>query len=118
MRMCNSARLRAWRLNVPFSLNQQWIEKRLRVGKCEVTSLRFGEYPKRDGFTASIDRVIPENGYTEENCKMVVWMYNAAKGTGTHEDVLRVAKALLEVEDAMANARAIAEQREEREVAQ
>lgn len=105
MRMHNSSRLRAWRLNVPFSLTQQWIENRLKVGKCEVTGLRFSDYGKLDGYTASIDRVVPEKGYTEENCKMVVWIYNAAKGKWSHEDVLRVAKALLEVEAVRAELR-------------
>jgi hypothetical protein len=99
-RMWSSARLRAWRINVPFIMRKKWVEERLRAGRCEVTGLSFSQYGKRDSFTASIDREVPEKGYVESNCRMTVWVYNAAKGSGTHEEVMLLAKALIETEKA------------------
>ena len=95
--LLNSTRLRAWRLNVPFNLRKGWIGSRLLAGRCEVTGLAFSppHGQGRDNFSASIDREIPAKGYTEENCRMVVWLYNAAKGAGTDKDVARMAEALI-----------------------
>lgn len=41
-----------------------------------------------------MDRKVPQKGYTPENVQMVVWIYNAAKWTGTHEDVMVLVRAL------------------------
>jgi hypothetical protein len=33
-------------------------------------------------------------GYTANNVQIVVWLYNRAKGDGTHEDVMQLVEAL------------------------
>ncbi len=43
----------------------------------------------------SIDRIVPSEGYTDENTQVVVWAYNAAKGIGTSNDVMILARALV-----------------------
>ena len=43
----------------------------------------------------TIDRIDPKKGYTPENCQMVLFSYNAAKSINTHEDVMKLAKALV-----------------------
>lgn len=62
-----------------------------------MTGLNFDQnwFGPRRAFTPSLDRKDPALGYTEENSQMVVWIYNAAKGTGTHADVLALAAALV-----------------------
>jgi hypothetical protein len=87
---------RARERGLPFDITTGWVLTRLLVGRCEVSGLRFDDAPKqgRGQFIPSIDRRNPEAGYTEANCRLVVWIYNAAKGVGTDEDVMRLAKAL------------------------
>jgi hypothetical protein len=100
-RMWESARLRAWRQRVPFDLPKQWVLDRLEAGRCEVTGLEFKPNVggRRYGnFVPSIDREVPELGYTVENCRLVVWVYNCAKGAGSHEDVVAMALALIDRE--------------------
>jgi hypothetical protein len=43
----------------------------------------------------SIDKIDPKKGYTLENSRVVVWIYNAAKNIFTDEDVMRMANALV-----------------------
>jgi hypothetical protein len=42
----------------------------------------------------SLDRIDPRFGYVAGNVHVVVWVYNRAKGDGTHEDVLMLMEAL------------------------
>jgi hypothetical protein len=95
--MWAAARLRAWRQRLPFTLTEEWIADRLQIGRCEVTGLEFDGIATGDrtAFTPSIDREMPEQGYTPNNCRMVVWGYNSAKGAGTHDDVMVIARALV-----------------------
>lgn len=90
----NNAKCRAALKDVPFELSQNWVRDKLETGVCEVTGIPFGD--RNTSFTPSLERVSPEKGYTEENTLAVVWIYNRAKGTGSHEDVVRLASALME----------------------
>lgn len=45
-------------------------------------------------WSPSLDRIDPLQGYTPENCRLVVWMYNAAKHISSDANVLRLAQAL------------------------
>ena len=49
----------------------------------------------RSLFLPSIDRINSKIGYTKENCQMVIFGYNSAKNMNAHEDVMRLAKALV-----------------------
>jgi hypothetical protein len=86
---------------VPFTLTQSWVKARLVAGRCELTGLPFdfshiqSGSGYRSNFCPSIERVQAHLGYTPDNCRVVVWIYNAAKGTGSHEDVVRFAEALM-----------------------
>lgn len=77
-------------------LTLEWFEERLNKGVCEVTKLPFDLVGVRTPFSPSIDRKDPLLDYTLNNTQMVIWMYNASKGTWQHEDVLRMARALIE----------------------
>lgn len=47
-----------------------------------------------DPWAPSLDQMDPSIGYTPENTRVVVWMFNAAKHIGTDADVRRMAEAL------------------------
>jgi hypothetical protein len=99
-RLWHAARLRAWRNELPFDLTKDWVIERLEMGKCEITGIEFdaGTNGSRT-FSPSVERRNPELGYVAGNCLVVVWIYNSAKGPGTHEDVVRLARALVAAED-------------------
>lgn len=82
----------------------EWVEEHITPGTCEVSGIPFDFTPDgrgtgyKNSFGPSLDRTDSRLGYTQDNTKIVVWAYNGAKGTGTHEDVLRLAKALCNVQ--------------------
>lgn len=95
--LCAGAEGRASAQRVPFDLTAGWIFHKLLAGVCEATGMRFeaSQPGRRSNFAPSVDRRIPALGYTRANCQVVVWCYNAAKGSGTDEDVMRLAEALV-----------------------
>jgi hypothetical protein len=80
--------------SLPVTISVEWVEERLRAGVCEVSGLPFVLSIGRSAFAPSLDRRDPAQGYTPENTQVVVWCYNAAKGTFTHAEVLTLAEAL------------------------
>lgn len=92
--LLRGAKQRAKKKGLPFDLTLDWVMERLHRGECEVTSIPFNFDGGKNPFGPTIDRIVPQEGYTKENCQVVVWTYNAAKGNGTHEDVLILARAL------------------------
>lgn len=91
---------RAATLGVPFDITYSWVMDKLYHGRCEATGIDF-EYSegRRNPFSPSIDRTLGSLGYTIANCRMVVWSYNAAKNDFTHEDVVRMARGLVDKEN-------------------
>lgn len=85
------------------SISVEWIKEKLETGICEVTGLPFelvygkGKVP----WSPSLDQIIPGNGYTPENTRVVVWLYNSAKNIFTDEDVLKMAQALVNKDGSM-----------------
>lgn len=82
----NSCRIRSLKNGIEFSITSQWFRhKAIDIGVCEDTGIPFNhDRPttkgKRNPFGPSIDRRDPNKGYTEDNCKVVVWIHNRAKG--------------------------------------
>jgi hypothetical protein len=82
---------------LPFDLTLSWVEDKLRSGKCEVTGIEFiltesnigsGKgHARPNKFAPSLDRKIPNAGYTKQNVRVVVWMYNILKSCYTDYDV-------------------------------
>jgi hypothetical protein len=87
-----------------FDLTRAWILEKLEAGVCEITGIPFileaTEEDRKGKFThpfsPSVDRIDSLRGYTKDNCQVVVWIYNRAKGEDDHEDILKLAKALVE----------------------
>lgn len=46
-------------------------------------------------WSPSLDRINPKIGYIDGNCRLVTWIYNRAKGSGTDEDVVSFAKGVV-----------------------
>lgn len=93
-----SRALRLWhnaRIRKPdLTITVEWIEEKLKLGICEVTKLPLSVISKSP-FSPSLDRKDNTLGYTPENTRVVVWMYNSAKNKFTDKDVLIMAKALV-----------------------
>lgn len=79
---------------IPHTITRELIVPILLAGKCQVTGLPFKWDDPHGPFCPSIDRKNNALGWTPENIQVVIWAYNAAKGTGTHEDVMKMARAL------------------------
>lgn len=83
-----AARHRAKKKKQPFDLDLTWILERLK-GRCEATDLPFELNQQSNNFkgrhicTPSIDKIDPDKGYVKNNCRLVIWWFNAAKGTET-----------------------------------
>jgi hypothetical protein len=96
----DGAEHRSRRLGVSFTITVGWIQNRLRAGCCEITGIGFDMNRslgpgRRSNFSPSLERVNPCLGYTPDNCRVVVWIYNAAKGAGLHGDVERLVDGVI-----------------------
>lgn len=92
-----SARTRAKKKDIPFSLTRHWIEDRLRAGHCEATGIRFSfKSSYLNPFGPSLDRVDSSLGYTPDNVQVVVWAYNNAKGPWDSSVLTTIAEAIVE----------------------
>lgn len=93
-RLYAAARHRAKRRGLSFTITFEWVINKLEQGACEVTKLPFVLTDKRSPWAPSLDRKVPELGYTQENTQMVVFSYNTAKQEYSHENVVTLAHAL------------------------
>jgi hypothetical protein len=71
---------------------RQELLRRLMVGKCEVTGIPWDL--NSDPWRATLDRIDNSRGYTLDNVRWVVWIYNRAKGKGSDDEVVKMALAL------------------------
>lgn len=93
----HGAKSRASNRKIEFSISRYFIESAIKIGHCAVTGMPFdlSLKDKRMGsFSPSIDRIDPRLGYVDGNVQVVCWIYNRAKGDGTHLDVLKLMEAL------------------------
>jgi len=96
----DKARVRAKRLGLNFDLPIEWVHNQLKRGTCAVTGISFDLATGLGSrfhhkYAPTIDRIDPSQGYTRENCQVVVCQYNAAKGAWAHEDVMVLARTLI-----------------------
>lgn len=93
--LLGNARKRAEKLKLEFDLDLEWTAERLEKGVCEASGLPFVMTNGRHAFAPSLDRINPKRGYTKDNTQVVVWAYNAAKGIASHDEVMTLARALV-----------------------
>ena len=82
-----------------FNLTVDWYVDKLKGG-CELSGVPFvwdggGHGPKPQ--SQSVDRVVPELGYTQDNCRMVLFAYNIAKGINTDGDLKERLSAIIDL---------------------
>ena len=91
-------RRRAAERGMEFDLTREWIADRLVGGVCCVTGIAFDlgrdESQRFNPWGPSIDRIDSAKGYTKDNCRAVVWIYNMAKSEWSDDVVVVFAKAL------------------------
>lgn len=91
------AKHRAKVANRPFDLTSDWAAARW-TGRCELCGIQFHLMLRNDDmrmFSASIDRIDPKKGYTQDNCRFILFAVNAMRQNGTDADVLRIAGGLV-----------------------
>jgi hypothetical protein len=100
IRLIDKARSRARTRGIEFRLTKKWVLDGLVRGTCAVTGIPFdlknGRGPgKHNRYAPTIDRIDPSKGYTADNCQLVIYQYNVAKGRWEHDDVMTMARALV-----------------------
>jgi hypothetical protein len=94
--LIDGARSRARSKGIAFDLTYEWAETRW-TGRCELTDIPFvcGQ-PKGTPRTywPTIDRIKPERGYAQDNCRFVLHAVNALKGEASDADMIKIASAL------------------------
>jgi hypothetical protein len=97
-RLLYNAESRAKKIGVPFDLTFEWLLPKLQAGKCDVTGIAFdfeSAATAKNKYAPSLDREDPAKGYTKTNVRLVVWIYNSAKGENTHNELLEFAQILV-----------------------
>jgi len=99
-RLLTWIRARAGKTDRLFDLTHEWLAERLERGVCEVTGVAL-ELSKPPGsrfhpWAPSVDRIDCKKGYTQDNCRVVCWIYNMAKSEWSDEIVTTFALALAE----------------------
>lgn len=97
--LLNYAKDRSIKGNLEYTLDREWLDKRLETGVCEITGLPFefvqpGNY-RTHPFTPSIDRIIPKLGYTKENCRLVCFAVNRALSDWGDGVLNKIAQAIV-----------------------
>lgn len=93
----NKALQRSKTKNLEFDLTKDFVLEKLKRGVCEATGMPLNlNGGTRKPLTPSLDRINPNFGYTQDNVQLVSCIYNFAKSTFTHEDVVEMARALME----------------------
>lgn len=87
-KLAQRARVRAKAKGWPCEIDRHWVRSRVDQGRCELSGIPFQSEEPWHPFSASIDRIDPNLGYTKENCQVILWMLNAAKGVASQGDFL------------------------------
>jgi len=92
------SKVRAKEKNLEHTITYNWLEQQTYENTCSATGLQFNydTTKQRNPFGPSIDRIDIKQGYTPENCRLVIWAFNAGLGHYTETDLYKVCKAYLE----------------------
>jgi len=97
-RLVRAAKHRARKLNLECNLNKAWTDK-VWTSKCELTDLSFDISPgKRTMYSPSLDRRNNRKGYTQDNCRFILWGLNCFKSNGNDKDMFAISHALIDRE--------------------
>jgi len=101
--LINSAKTRAKTKELDFDLELDWVEQKLRAGKCEATGLTFiftlyGEgniSTKTNPYAPSLDRINSNKGYTPDNVQITILAFNKFKSDMVQHSMIDIAKAIV-----------------------
>ena len=75
-----------------------WLESKIRAGRCEVTGIEFDlsrpESGSQNPLAPSIDRIDSSLGYTEGNVQVVLFAFNAFKAEMRQEQALELLRKM------------------------
>ena len=96
-RLVAGAKQRATKLGLEFDLTVDWLVPKIDAGVCEATGHPFTIVTGqgRHAFAPSLDRLDPSRGYLQDNVRVTLWCFNAAKGIASDLEVLSMARALV-----------------------
>lgn len=90
-----AAKNRAKKLNIPFNLTPQFVKDRILHGICEATGWKLDILAApRSFYRPSLDQIIPRDGYTPANVRMVCWGVNKLLSNIGDDKLLEVADAI------------------------
>lgn len=74
--------------------------EKLTPMRCQATGVELvlikDDNVTHSAFRPSVDRIDNSKGYTKDNCRVVAVIYNKAKSDYNDEDVLKMAKSMIE----------------------
>ena len=93
--LLTQAKRRAKERDLAFDLTREWAIARW-TNHCEITGLPFvlgtvDHYPR----SPSIDRIDSSQGYTQDNCRFILFAVNSLRGKGTDEEMVEIAQAIV-----------------------
>ena len=91
--LLRTAKYRAKKRNLPFDLTPEWAKSKW-TGRCAMSQLPFSLNEKRTPFSPSIDRITPELGYVQSNCRFILFGINTLKSTASDDTVIAIARAI------------------------
>lgn len=103
--LLRNARVRAKQKNLAFDLTKEFLVKlwESQLGECMVSGVKMttekGE--GRKSTSASIDRIIPENGYVKSNVRLVCIRVNEMKSIGSDSELLDWCSKILTIQRTM-----------------
>ena len=98
--MLKSSKERAERYKLPFDLTLGYLKKIFDDcgGMCPMTGFTMKKNStQNDNYSMSLDRIIPEKGYTQKNVRIVSRWYNSAKGTNSDDFTLEMCRRVAEM---------------------
>lgn len=100
-----SAKKRARKCGIDFSLDQEWCFRRFeaRLGHCEVSGVKYSLHKirgcTRRPYAPSIDRISSGLGYTPANCRLICVGVNISKNEWPDDVLLKLAKGIVWMEE-------------------
>jgi hypothetical protein len=90
--MCGSARKRARALGVGYDIDAKYVES-ICPADCPVffEPLKYGGGPKSK-WSASLDRIMPEEGYVHGNVQVISLLANTMKNEATYSELCKFAR--------------------------
>ena len=94
--MTNSAKSRAKKNNIPFSISWENLTE-VYKGICPILGLPLDWHSSKimTDNSPSLDKIIPETGYAKGNIQIISWKANKMKNNATSEELNNFAKWVL-----------------------